>query len=140
MTEQKQNRTRMVIFSRPIQINENTIYGMAYIKETEQRNRENGHDIEDYVAYLVGCELFLKGLGKISDDGRLWTYPDGIHEVLYNNSLQRLLGILLRDMVKIEVLEFDNPIEWNEGELDDESGLILDAALIDRYTKEGVGK
>ena len=136
MTEQKHNMTGMVIFDRPIQITDNTIYGIVFSKIAEQRNKENGNDISDYVSYIVGCESFLKNGGSISNDGRLWSYPDGVHELLCNQSLIRLMVMLMRDIVKIKVNEFDKPIEWNEGEVDDENSpcFIINMELIDRYT------
>lgn len=142
MTKQKHNMTGMAIFGRPIQIENNTIYGIVYDKKVEQRNKENGNDLSDYVSYMVGCERFLKNGGTISDDGRLWSYPDGVHELLCNRSLYRLLEMLMRDIVRIKVLEFEQPIEWNEGEVDDESSpcFIIDTALIERYTKLQVEK
>ncbi len=142
MTEQKRIYTGMVVFERPIQIEDNTIYGIIYNKETEQRNRKNGNDLADYVSYMVGVECFLKNGGSISDDGYTWTYPDGMHEVLYNHSLQRLLLLLMRDIVKIEIVEFDKPIEWNDGEIDNDIQpcFIIDTALIERYKTKEVDK
>ncbi len=137
MAEQEHNITGLVIFDRPIQIEEKTIYGIVYDKKAEQRNAENGNDISDYVSYLVGVENFLKHGGIISNDGNIWFHPNGIHELLYNHPLQRLLEVLMRDIVKIQVIEYDQPIEWNEDEVDDDSNpcFILNPALIDRYTK-----
>ena len=142
MTEQKNNMTGLVIFERPIQIANNSIYGIVYNKRTEQRNTENGNNLADYVSYLVGCEKFLKNGGTISDDGKLWSYPDGVHELMCNHSLFRLLELLMRDIVKIKTIEFDQPIEWNEGEVDEDGSpcLILDRALIERYTNEQAEK
>ncbi len=140
MAKHKQNMTGMVIFERPVQIAENTIHGILYDKRVEQIYTDMGYDISDYISYMVGCEQFLKNGGSISMDGSIWFYPDGVHELLYNFTLQRLLEMLMRDIVKTRIIEFDKPIEWKEGEVDDEGApcFIIDHALIERYTKEQV--
>ena len=142
MTEQKNDMTGLVIFERPIQIANNSIYGIIYDKKTEQINTENVNYLSDFVSYLVGCERFLKNGGLISKDGKIWYYPDGVHELMCNHSLFRLLDLLMRDIVKIKTIEFDQPIEWNEGEVDEDGSpcLILDRALIERYTNEQAEK
>ena len=136
MIEQKNDMTGLVIFERPIQIAEKNIYGIIYDTKAEQINTENGNDLSDFVSYLVGCERFLKNGGSISKDGKIWSYPDGVHELMCNHSLFRLLDLLMRDIVKIKTIEFEQPIEWNEGEVDEDGSpcLILDSALIERYT------
>lgn len=134
--------TGMVVFERPIQINEQIIHGIVYDKKVEQISTEMGYDLKDYISYLVGCEHFLKNGGSISEDGRIWFYPNGVHELYYNHTLQRLLEILMRDIVKTRIIEFDKPIEWKEGEVDDEGTpcFIIDHALIERYTSKEVEK
>lgn len=130
-------RNVMVVFERPIQINDNNIYGLIVNKAMEQNSIKAGNGISTYVAYLVGSEQFLKNGGAISDDAQLWTLPDGIHTIAYNSSLVRLLDVLMKDIVKYKTYEFDK-IEWNDGEIDVEGSspcFIIKPSLIERYIK-----
>lgn len=133
---------KLVVFERPIQIGINTIYGLVINKKNEQLLIENGSTISDYIAYLVGNEFFLKNGGDISKDGKLWEMPDKIHTIIYNGSMERLLAVLMKDIVGYRAFEVDK-IEWNDGEVDFDEGapcFILNPSLIERYTNIEVGR
>lgn len=127
----------LIVFERAIQIADRQIYGIIFDKETEIMNTEQGHTLEDYVAYMTGAEFFMKNGGTISKDGDMWYYPDGRYQIECNYPLRRLLMMLMKGLVKIRTLEFEEPIVWNEGEIDNEKNpcLITSPDLIERYTK-----
>lgn len=137
MKKQNKNFNGLVVFERPIRIAENQIFGIIFDKDSERRNAEQGHTLENYVAYLTGAEYFMKNGGTISKDGSIWCYPDGIHQIECSYPLRRFLMTLMRDVVKIKTYEFEDPIVWKEGEIDDEQKpcFIISPCLIERYTK-----
>lgn len=123
---------KMVVFDRPLYVEDTTVYGILY-----NSDNDNHSNMSDYIAYLVGCEYFEKNNGVISDGGDLWYLPDGVHAVSCNGSLFRLLGSLLKGIVGFHTFETNEPIEWNDGEVDDDRGgscFILKPELIERYT------
>lgn len=129
----------ILVFDRSIKINDNTIYGLVYNAEFKKSNTEDWNNLSTYVAYLVGTEYFLKNGGSISDDGYLWTMPDKIHTIMCNTSLHRILDVLMKGVVDYKTFEFDDPIVWEEGEVDDDgetAHFIISPELINRYIKK----
>lgn len=126
----------MIVFERPISIKGDIIYG--FIKSSDFGNDS---DIAEYVAYLVGAERFEKLKGSISDDWTLWRYPDEIHAISANSALQNFTSFLFQDTVGYQVFNFDEPIEWKDGEVDVYEGVpcfIFKEELIDRYTQKEI--
>ena len=94
-------------------------------------------DIVEYVSYLVATEQFIKNGGTVSDDGKIWHLPDGIHSLVNNAALNRIITHLMKDMVKVKKYEFDDFIEVEEGELDNaEPRMIINKKLVDRYVNQ----
>ena len=124
----------IAIFDRPVQIDENRVYGVLYDKRYEHREREIGNECVYYLTYMLATEQFLKNGGKISDDGQYWTYPDDNHSLICDNALRRIFRHTMNDIVGFTQIEFDDPIVWNTGEVDNEDNrLITDSSLIERY-------
>ncbi len=127
---------KLIVFERPIQIESNTVYGLVINKEREQHFAKNGCTLSDYIAYLVGTEYFIKNGGEICNEGDLWIMPDGIHTIIFNGSVERLLAVLMKDIVGFSAFEFDK-IDWHDGDVDIDEGspcFILNPSLIERYT------
>lgn len=132
----------MAIFERPIEIDPKIggkIYGMMFSPEQEQhyerRFGENGR-ISSYITFLLGVEKFLKGGGIIEDDFKTWRMTNDMCLTGYI-AIAHLFRHLFKDEVKFNVLELDEPIQYEEGEVDDvEPRCIISQTLIDRYTKK----
>lgn len=131
---QKRIYNGIAVFDRPIVIDENRILGILFDTRRERFFCEGGADLAHYIAYLVGVEQFLKNGGTINDEKDLWTLPDGEHALLYNGALERLVTVLMLDLVGFRTYEFDRPIAWQEGEIED-SEFVVGQTLIDRYTQ-----
>ena len=131
---QKRIYNGIAVFDRPIVIDENRILGILFDTRRERFFCDGGTDLAHYIAYLVGVEQFLKNGGTISDENGLWTLPDGVHALLYNGALERLVTVLMLGLVGFRTYEFDRPIAWQEGEIED-SEFIVGQTLIDRYTR-----
>lgn len=122
----------------PIIIDDIPIYGVLYNQgEEELLKMKNMGDIVEYVSYLVATEQFIKNGGTVSDDGKIWFLPDGIHSFANNAALNRIITHLMKDMVKVKKYEFDDFIEVEEGELDNaEPRMIINKKLVDRYVNQ----
>lgn len=122
----------------PIIIDDIPIYGVLYNQgEEELLKMKNMGDIVEYISYLVATEQFIKNGGTVSDDGKIWFLPDGIHSFANNAALNRIITHLMKDMVKVKKYEFDDFIEVEEGELDNaEPRMIINKKLVDRYVNQ----
>ena len=122
----------------PIIIDDIPIYGVLYNQgEEELLKMKNMGDIVEYISYLVATEQFIKNGGTVSDDGKIWHLPDGIHSLVNNAALNRIITHLMKDMVKVKKYEFDDFIVAEEGELDNaEPRMIINKKLIDRYVNQ----
>ena len=123
---------------RPIIIDNIPIYGVLYNQaEEELLKMKNMGDIVEYVSYLVATEQFIKNGGTVSDDGKIWFLPDGIHSFANNAALNRIITHLMKGIVKVKKYEFDDFIEVEEGELDNaEPRMIINKKLVDRYVNQ----
>lgn len=123
---------------RPIIIDNTPIYGVLYNQAEEEllKIKEFG-DILHYISYLVATEQFIKNGGTVSDDGKIWFLPDGIHSFANNAALNRIITHLMKGMVKVKKYEFDDFIVVEEGELDNaEPRMIINKKLVDRYVNQ----
>lgn len=123
---------------RPIIIDNTPIYGVLYNQAEEEllKIKKIG-DIVEYVSYLVATEQFIKNGGNVSDDGKVWYLPDGIHSLVNNAALNRIITHLMKGMVMVQKYEFDDFIVAEEGELDNaEPRMIINKKLIDRYVNQ----
>ena len=122
----------------PIIIDDIPIYGVLYNQgEEELLKMKNMGDIVEYVSYLVATEQFIKNGGTVSDDGKIWFLPDGIHSFANNASINRIITHLMTGIVKVKKYEFDDFIEVEEGELDNaEPRMIINKKLVDRYVNQ----
>lgn len=119
---------------RPIIIDNTPIYGVLYNQAEEELLKI---DIVEYISYLVATEQFIKNGGTVSDDGKIWFLPDGIHSFANNAALNRIITHLMKGMVKVQKYEFDNFIVAEEGELDNaEPRMIINKKLVDRYINQ----
>lgn len=119
---------------RPIIIDNTTIYGVLYNQAEEELLKI---DIVEYVSYLVATEQFIKNGGTVSEDGKIWFLPDGIHSLVNNAALNRIITHLMKGMVKVNKYEFDNFIVAEEGELDNaEPRMIINKRLVERYINQ----
>ena len=124
----------MVVFDRPIIIERNYIYGLIYNKEVEYDVYLSGGKSLDYLTYLIAVEQFLKNGGEISDDGGTWTFPGGQYTIKLNDAVKYIFRYTIPDTVGIRRIEFEEPIVWNEDEVDKEdNALIVNYDLIERY-------
>lgn len=123
---------------RPIIIDDIPIYGVLYNQaEEELLKMKNMGDIVEYVSYLVATEQFIKNGGTVSDDGKNWFLPDGIHSFANNEAFNRIITHLMNGIVKVQKYEFDDFIEVEEGELDNaEPRMIINKKLVDRYVNQ----
>ena len=120
---------------RPIIIDNTPIYGVLYNKSEEEllKIKEFG-DILHYIYYLLATEQFKKNGGNVSEDGTIWYLPDGIHSLVNNAALNRIITHLMKGMVKVKKYEFDDFIEAEVGELDNaEPRMVINKKLVDRY-------
>lgn len=120
---------------RPIIIDNTPIYGVLYNKSEEEllKIKEFG-DILHYIYYLLATEQFIKNGGNVSEDGTIWYLPDGIHSLVNNAALNRIITHLMKGMVKVKKYEFDDFIEAEVGELDNaEPRMVINKKLVDRY-------
>ena len=125
----------IAILDRAISIDDKQIYGVLFNAQCENTNTENRDNLSEYITYLVGTEQFLKNGGDISDNGDLWTLPDGTHSYYYNNSLRHIVPLLMRGLVGHQRLKVSAGIEYQDGEVDDkDSVLVVSPTLIERYT------
>lgn len=123
---------------RPIIIDDIPIYGVLYNQaEEELLKMKNMGDIVEYVSYLVATEQFIKNGGTVSDDGKIWHLPDGIHSLVNNAALNRIITHLMKGMVMVQKYEFDDFIVAEEGELDNaEPRMIINKRLVERYINQ----
>ena len=127
---------------RPINIDNTQIYGVLYNQaEEELLKMKNMGDIVEYVSYLVATEQFIKNGGTVSDDGKIWYLPDGIHSLVNNAALNRIITHLMKGIVKVQKYEFDDFIIAKEGELDKaEPRMVINKRLVDRYVNQASTK
>lgn len=119
---------------RPIIIDNTPIYGVLYNQAEEELLKI---DIVEYISYLVATEQFIKNGGTVSEDGKIWFLPDGIHSFANNAALNRIITHLMKGMVKVQKYEFDNFIVAEEGELDNaEPRMVINKNLVDRYVNQ----
>lgn len=123
---------------RPIIIDNTPIYGVLYNQaEEELLKTKEFADILHYIYYLFATEQFIKNGGTVSEDGKNWFLPDGIHSFANNAALNRMITHLMKGMVKVQKYEFDDFIIAKEGELDNaEPRMIINKKLIDRYVNQ----
>lgn len=123
---------------RPIIIDDIPIYGVLYNQaEEELLKMKNMGDIVEYVSYLVATEQFIKNGGTVSDDGKNWFLPDGIHSFANNEAFNRIITHLMKGIVKVQKYEFDDFIIAKEGELDNaEPRMVINKRLVDRYVNQ----
>lgn len=123
---------------RPIIIDNTPIYGVLYNQaEEELLKMKNIGDIAEYVSYLVATEQFIKNGGTVSENGKIWYLPDGIHSLVNNAALNRIITHLMKGMVKVKKYEFDDFIVAKKGELDNaEPRMIINKKLVDRYVNQ----
>lgn len=123
---------------RPIIIDKTPIYGVLYNQvEEELLKTKEFADIFHYIYYLLATERFIKNGGTVSDDGKIWFLPDGIHSFANNAALNRIITHLMKGMVKVKKYEFDDFIVAEEGELDNaEPRMIINKKLVDRYVNQ----
>lgn len=116
---------------RPIIIDNTPIYGVLYNQAEEELLKI---DIVEYIDYLLATERFIKNGGNVSEDGKIWYLPDGIHSLVNNAALNRIITHLMKGMVKVQKYEFDDFIEAEVGELDNaEPRMVINKKLVDRY-------
>lgn len=145
-TNLKTSFNGLAVIDRPIIIDNQPIYGVLFNVDEENILTEKGRgNINEYIAYLVGSEQFMKNGGTISEDCKVWYLPDGVHSFLNNSSLHRIVSHLMKGMVTVKKYEFDDFIVVLDGETDnDDLRIVLNKNLIDRYTdtiqKNNVGK
>lgn len=126
----------LAVPSRPIIIDNYKIYGILYDLRQEAMFMQIGEGtISEYIDLLVATEQFVKNGGTVSDDGRIWYLPDGIHSFSSNAALDRITAHMVKGMVRTKKYEFDDFIVAAEGELDkEEPRLVISKNLVDRYT------
>ena len=127
------NYNGMVVFDRAIHINGVDTLGILFNIEEERIHRATEEDWTGYIAYMVGVEQFIKNGGVISKDMTRWTMSDGFHSIHDNGGLLLIVSALMKGLVGFRRYEFDRPIAWQEGEIED-SEFIIGQTLIDRYT------
>lgn len=116
---------------RPIIIDNTPIYGVLYNQAEEELLKI---DIVEYIDYLLATEQFIKNGGNVSEDGKIWYLHDGIHSLVNNAALNRIITHLMKGMVKVQKYEFDDFIEAEVGELDNaEPRMVINKKLVDRY-------
>lgn len=116
---------------RPIIIDNTPIYGVLYNQAEEELLKI---DIVEYIDYLLATERFIKNGGNVSEDSKIWYLPDGIHSLVNNAALNRIITHLMEGMVKVQKYEFDDFIEAEVGELDNaEPRMVINKKLVDRY-------
>ena len=137
-TKSKKVFNSIAVLDRPVEIENELIYGVLYDAEEEkEESKTPGHGVEPYINYLVATERWERNGGHISAGGEFWELPDGIHTFECNHSFERIVSHLMKGEVKISRFEFDRPIECMEGEvLRIEPRIVLSRELIDRYTKD----
>ena len=137
-TKSKKVFNSIAVLDRPIEIENELIYGLLYDAEEEkEESKTPGHGIEPYINYLVATERWERNGGHISVGGEFWEHPDGIHTFECTHSFERAVSHLMKGEVRISRFEFDHPIECREGEvLGIEPRIVLSRELIDRYTKD----
>lgn len=119
---------------RPIIIDNTPIYGVLYNQAEEELLKI---DIVEYISYLVATEQFIKNGGTVSDDGKIWFLPDGIHSFANNAALNRIITHLMKGMVKVQKYEFDDFIVAEVGELDNaEPRMVINKKLVGRYVNQ----
>ena len=128
----------LAIFSRPLNLNGQIIYGILFNKQREidkyeRRYLEEGgtkylNGIEDYLKYLYSCDDYYNSENKIKTG--IWSnqWGDSIISdwVLTNTS---------KNSKKVEytLIEKDVPIQFNENETDDD--WVISPELIERVKK-----
>ena len=128
------NYNGMVVFDRAIHINGVDVLGILFNVEDERIHRATEENWTDYISYMVGVEQFIKNGGVISNDMTRWTMSDGFHSIHDNGGLLLIVSALMKGLVGFRRYEFDRPIEWQEGEIED-SEFVVGQTLIDRYTR-----
>lgn len=125
----------LIVFERPLRLPDYTTYGILFNKDEEDHHKTNNlRCINDYVDYLFCIDRWLENGGSISEDSKVWHFPDKIHSVKCNFEFLNLLSVLVKGIFGIKKYDFDHPIKWKEGEVENEgSRLIVDKALIERY-------
>lgn len=116
---QKVDLDQIIVFDRPVKIQGDIIYG--FIKSSQIGNEDA---IAEYVAYLTGAERYEKQKELVGDDWTSWWSS------MENPSNQEL------ETLGYKVFNFEQPIEWSEGEVDLYEGtpcFILKLELIERY-------
>ena len=143
METQKSVMNAMAVLKKPIYIEENhenrmTIYGVMYNKDIEENNTNEGNPISVYLDYLGGISNLLN-VAEFSetDDKEFYIIPKyGITISTPKHECAKLITIMAKGLVQYDTYEFEQPIEWNDGEVDSEDQhLIITPSLIDRYTK-----
>lgn len=139
MVKDEHIKNGIAVFDRPIMIDNSEIYGILYDKVDEETREEYNKNMSEYIAYMVGVETFTKNGGTVSKG--VWTYPDGISSLSCNYALEHLLDTLFGGVVGFHIIEPEEAISWNDGEVDTEERgpcFILKHELIDRYTNKSL--
>ncbi|MCH5233776.1 MAG: hypothetical protein J1E16_00640 [Muribaculaceae bacterium] len=143
METQKTVMNAMAVLKKPIFIEENhenlmTIYGIMYNKYVEAKNTKEGNPISGYLDYLGGMSNLLK-VAEFSetDDKEFYVIPKyGLTISTPKHECAKVITIVAKGLVEYETYDFEESIEWNDGEVDSEDQhLIISPSLIERYTK-----
>ena len=134
MKNQQFRPTGLAILDRPLSLEGATVYGVIYDKDMEKDYEETISELQFYITYLVGAEQFMKNGGCISGDLKQWSIPDCHISVTFNSGFCTLLHTLMNGLVGYKTIEFDTPIEWENGEVDkDVPTLVVSKSLIEKY-------
>lgn len=129
----------IAVLDTPLEIDGETIYGVMYNKEQEKLLKANTpNNIDRYIAYHRGIELWLKAGCDVIPDGKFWYYPEDQSLIKCTPSVLKIIYTLMKNQSGNTKYEFDEYIVWNDDEVDDrENRMILNESLIRRYVEKG---
>ena len=122
----------LLIFERPLEIQSQFIYGLAYNREKEKINEENGNGLSIFIGYLTAADQWERNGGRIEKN--VWVGSWNDMKFCEDASLVVLVSSLMRGILKYITIEKDGPLDIHEGELDKKDPyLVINPDLILRY-------
>ena len=132
---EKQNFNAIAILDEPLVL-DGTVYAYMYDKETEKQYEGRlFKSLDDYLAYHKGLCVWCSknGLDSVSNDLDTFDYGNGVCLKGAKSFMVHVLVSLFRGDVKYEIYEFDEPIQYEEDEVDDkEPRAVVSPKLIER--------
>lgn len=138
MNTQDMGFNSVVLFERPIIINDNLIYGMFHRDRWIDIYGMVETKLKSYINYLLAVEQITKNGGVVNNAGNNFYFyvPNPPRKIIvyFHEEMTKMCDLLLGGLLKYRIVECPKDTEFTEEEVDNEDyTLITSEELINRF-------